>query len=181
MAIEIAPRGKIKLPFWLIVLGVFAIILLIGFLGSYFYLEISIKKMSQEIQEKGTTLTPLIEAIEKKEEELNPIEKKIDDFGELLQKHKIPLNIFNFLEKICLPAVWFSDFNFTSEEREVIVSGHTDTFVILEQQILVLKQDPLVKSLNISGVSISEEGKVDFTFLLTFAPQIFTPLEITGQ
>jgi len=53
--------------------------------------------------------------------------------------------------------------------------------VILEQQILVLKQDPLVKSLNISGVSISEEGKVDFTFLLTFAPQIFTPLEITGQ
>jgi len=155
MAIEIIPRGEIKLPFWLIVLGVFAIILLIGFLGSYLYLEISIKKMSQEIQEKELILTPLIEAIEKKEEELNPIEKKIDDFGELLQKHKIPLNIFNFLEKICLP------------------SGHTNTFVTLEQQILVLKQDPFVKSLNISGVSINEKGEIDFTFLLVFASQIF--------
>ena len=173
MAIEIIPRGEIKLPFWLIALGVFAIILLIGFLGSYLYLEISIRKMSQEIQEKEPILIPLIETIEKKEEELNPIEKKIDDFGELLQKHKIPLNIFNFLEKICLPTVWFSDFDFTSEDRRVIVSGHTDTFVTLEQQILVLKQDPLVKSLNISGVSINEEGKVDFTFLLAFATQIF--------
>jgi len=112
-------------------------------------------------------------AIKKKEEELSPVGKKIDDFGELLQKHKTPLNIFNFLEKICLPTVWFSDFNLTSENGEVTVSGYTDSFVTLEQQILVLKQDLLVKNLNISGVSIGEEGKVNFTFLLTFAPQIF--------
>ncbi len=173
MAIEITPRGKVKLPLWMIILGIFTIILLIGFLGSYFYLEISIKKMSQEIQEKEPILTPLEEAIKKKEEELSPVGKKIDDFGGLLQKHKTPLDIFNFLEKICLPTAWFSDFNFTSENGEVTVSGHTDNFVTLEQQILVLKQDPLVKNLNISGVSVSEEGKINFTFLLTFVPQIF--------
>lgn len=181
MAIEITPKAKIKAPLWLIILGVFTIILVIAFLASYFYLEISIKKMSQDIQEKEPIITPLKEAIKKKEEELSPIGKKIDDFGGLLSGHKKlvkikeedPDALFDVLEKICLPTVWFSDFNFTSENGEIIVSGQTDSFVTLEQQILVLKQEPLIKNLNISEVSISEEGEINFTFLIAFKPEIF--------
>jgi hypothetical protein len=174
MAIEIIPRGKIKLPPWVIVLGGLTVILLIVFLGSYLCLEISVRKLSREIQEKEPILTPLGEAIKAEEEKLGPISEKLNDFSGLLQRHKSSLNIFSFLEQICLPTVWFSGFNFTSENTNVIVSGQTNSFVTLEQQILVLKQDPLVENLSIAGVSVSEKGEVNFTFLLTFSPKILT-------
>lgn len=173
MAIEIIPKSKIKIPKWIIVLGILDIILLIFFLASYLYLATSVKKMSQEIQEKNSAAGPLGEAIREKEEELRPVRQKIDDFGELLSKHKKPVNIFELLEKICLPTVWFSNFNFSSETEETTIFGQTDSFKTLEHQILVLKQEPLIKNITLSEISMSEEGMVDFTFLLTFDPQVF--------
>lgn len=173
MAIEITSRARIRLPFWVIILGALTIILIIAFLVSYFYLVVSIKKISQEIQEKEPILSPLEENIRSKEGELAPLAKKIDNFAELLQKHEKPLNIFNFLEEVSLPAVWFSDFAFSSENGEVIVSGEADSFITLEQQILILKQEPFVKNLSVSEVSMGEGGEVIFTFLIAFNPQVF--------
>lgn len=173
MAIEITPRVKLKLPIWIISLGVLTILLVIAFLGSYLYLFISINSMSKQIEEKQPILAPLEENIRNKEEELIPLSEKIDSFAKLIQGHKKSLNIFNFLEQICLPNVWFSDFDFSSKAGEVTVSGETDNFVSLEQQIIILRQEPFVKNLSISEASISEEGKVVFIFLITFDPQVF--------
>jgi len=172
MAIEITPRRKIKMPLWTIILGGVCIILLIGLIASYFYFELRIKKISQEIEDKESAAVPLERGIRDKEGELRPLKQKIEDFSGLLSEHKEPLNIFTFLESICLPNIWFSNFNFSSE-GDVSVSGKTDNFTTLEYQIFVLKQEPIVKDLNISGVSREEEGTINFSFLLTFNPRIF--------
>lgn len=173
MAIEITPKQKIKVPIWVIIIGVLCVILVLAFLASYFYLYRSIKQMSQEIEEKNLTSFPLEKAIKEKEQKIFPIKQKIDDFNELLSEHKKPLKVFEFLERICLPNVWFSTFDFTFEKGELTISGETDSFITIEQQILILKQEPLVKNLNLSGLSIGEEGEVSFVLLLVFDPRIF--------
>jgi len=173
MAIEITPKQELKVPIiQIIFLGICAV-LLIAFFASYFYFDRSIKQISQKIQEKNLAAVPLDNAIKEKENELLPAKQKIDDFGKLLSEHKKPLNIFAFLERICLPNVWFSNFNFSFGEGGLTVSGETDSFITLEQQILIFKKEPLVKNVTLSGISIGEEGGADFSFLITFDPQIF--------
>lgn len=173
MAIEITPKQKFKAPIiQIIFLGICAV-LLIAFLASYFYFDRSIKQISQKIQEKDLAAAPLDNAIKEKEGEITLVKQKIDDFGKLLSEHKKPLNIFGFLERICLPNVWFSNFDFSFGEGGLTVSGETDSFITLEQQLLVLKQDPLVKSVTLSGISMGKEGGANFSFLITFDPQIF--------
>ncbi len=173
MAIEITPKQKIKIPIWVIIIGILCVILVLAFLASYFYLYRSVKRMSQEIEEKNLVTLPLEKAIGKKEGEIFPISQKIDDFNELLSGHKKPLKIFEFLERTSLPNVLFSTFDFTFEKGELTISGQTDNFVTIEQQVLILKQEPLVKNLNLSGLSMSEEGGINFTLSLTFDSQIF--------
>lgn len=173
MAIEISPRRKIKMTIWEMVAGIVLAILFVVLLASYFYFFFTIKKMNQQIQEKEAAVIPLEKAIKEKEEELIPLSQKINGFNQLLAEHKTPLNIFELLERVSLPKVWFSEFDFNSDTKEVTVSGKTNTFTVLEQQISVLKQEPLLQNLNITEVSIlmKEEG-IKFTFSLFFNPSI---------
>ena len=171
MAIEIIPRPKIKKFSWPVILLTICLILLLGLAGTYYYLYDSSKKLSQEIQEKEKAL---IETDSERtlKEELLSIEGKINTFSKLLSRHKKPLNIFNFIEETCHPDVWFSGFNFDSTKAIVIVSGQAKSFVVLGQQLIILKEVENLKDINLSGISIGEEGGVDFTLQLTFEPQI---------
>ncbi len=173
MAIEITPARKMKVSLWVVILGVFSVFLVAVFLGGYLYLEKLIRQMSQELQERNLSVVPLDENIKGKEGELFPVKQKIDDFGELLSSHKKPLKVFGFLEKICLPGIWFSSFDFNLEKGELTLSAQGDSFVTVEQQVLILKQEPLVKEVSLSGLSMREEGGVDFNLLLIFESRIF--------
>jgi len=166
MAIEISSRTKIKLPGWTIIIGIVLLILLIGLIAVYFYFAFSLKKMSEQLEERNIVDVPLEKAITEKESELEPVNQKIDNFNKLLAEHKKTLDIFIFLEKICLPAVWFSDFSF--ENGEVNLSAEADDFATLEQQIDILEKEPVLISSNITEVSISEEGKIIFNLFLIF-------------
>jgi len=83
----------------------------------------------------------------------------------------IILRPIDFLEKICLKNVWFSNFNLNN--KEISVFGNADNFVTLEQQIILLKKQPAVNNITLSGAKISKEGGVDFSFLINFNRQVF--------
>jgi len=168
MAIEISPRTKIKLIDLTIIIGIVLLILLIGLTAVYFYFAFSLKKISEQLEEKNIAVAPLEKTITEKETELKLISQRIDDFNILLTAHKKTLDMFVFLEKICLPSVWFSDFSFSSETGEVNLSAKADNFATLEQQINVLKQESVLRSSSITGVSVSEEGEILFNLSLIF-------------
>jgi len=172
MAIEITPKREIKKFFWPIALLSFCIILLLAFGISYLYLDKSLKEFSQEIQnkEKDLVKSPSERLLE---DELLLYESKINTFKELFSKHKKPLNVFDFLEQVCHPGVWFSDFDFSSSSEKITVSGEAENFITLGQQLLILKQAQGLKKVNLSEISMGEEGKVTFAFQLTLDSQIF--------
>lgn len=176
MAIEITPKRKLKTPF-LIAIIVASLLVLVGLvlLGSYFYFAVQIKKMSKALEEKAQIVAPLLTDIKEKENELMPLKQKIDDFGDLLSKHKKPKEVLEFLEKITLPKVWFQNFSFNSGTGAITISGQTESFLMFEYQTFVLSKEPSIKNLNLTKVSIDKEGKVNFSYQFTIDPKVFTP------
>lgn len=172
MAIEIAPKKKVKIPTWSVALLVIGLLLVVILFISYVYFIFSSKKMEETLKETPQEAF-LKDEIAKKEREAGLYKTKIDTFGKLLLKHQRTANILDFLEKSCLPTVWFSEFDFSSEEGKVIIAGHTDNFISLGQQILILKADPLLEKVNLPEVSLNPEKGINFSLLLNFNPQIF--------
>lgn len=167
MAIEISPRPRISLSPFIIIGAVICLGLAVFLLASYFYFDFKIKKISQELEEKQQAALPVEQAIQEKEGEIFPIKERLNDFNTLLSGHKDLLTVFSFLERICLPNVWFSNFSFDSVQRQISLSGQTDSFTTLEHQIFVLNQEPLLVNINISEVLVDEQGGINFNFILT--------------
>lgn len=172
MAIEITPQPKIKTPIWTITLLVVDFLLFTGLLTTYFYFESSSKKLT-ELLKKSPQEVFLEEQIKQKEIELTLDEERINTFGTLVSSHRNTVKLFDLLEKICLPDVWFSKFGFDYSQETVGVSGQTDNFVSLGQQIDILKKEPLFKNVSLTGVKLGKEGEVEFSLLLQFNPQVF--------
>ena len=172
MAIEFDTRLKTKENFWPTVFLVVCIVLVLVFLISFFYLKISSKQMSEDLEEKKQALikTSSEKALE---EEALLYEHRIDSFGRLLSKHDKPLNVFLFLEEVCHPSVKFSDFQFDSIGGKVSLDGQANDFTAIGQQLLILKERTELKKINLSGISTDEEGKVTFSLQLSFDPKVF--------
>jgi len=172
MAIEVGKGIEIKTPIWSIILGIFSVVLILVMMGSYFYLDRAAEKIAQKIQFKkqSSTATPLESDLESN---LNLIGNRINLFGELLLNHRDSGKIFNLMESICLPNVQFSNFNFDSDQGTVSLSGKTDNFISLEQQLTVLRQEPLIKKVTLSNMSTVKEGGVSFSLSLIIDPKVF--------
>ena len=172
MAIEITPTQKIKTPVWTIIILLISGVALMALGASYLYLYTTSNKISKEIEEKKQALidTPAEKALA---ENFLFLEKKINNFGNLLSQHQKTFNVFGFLEKICHPQVEFSDFTFNSKDGTVLIKGLAENFVVLGQQILIFKAQQGLKKINFSEISMGEKGKVTFSLQLTVDPQIF--------
>jgi len=172
MAIEISKKRKIETPVWAIILEIFSLFLILIMAGSYFYLNSAVKKITQEVQEKEKSLTAT--SSEKAlENNLSLIESRINLFAGLISKHRKVGNIFTFIEGACLPNVQFSDFSFDIRQKAIDLSGKTDSFLTLEQQLNVLKQEPLVKKIDLSNILTDDKGGVNFSLSLILDPKIF--------
>lgn len=172
MAIEIAAQAKIKTPLRTIILLVIDCLLLVGLLTSYFYFSSSSKKIT-ELLKKTPQEIFLEEQIKQKETALSLVETRINAFGKLLAEHQETVKILNFIEKVCLPNVWFSKFDFNASQQTIGISGQTDNFVNLWQQIDILKKEPMLKNVSLTSMGVAKEEGVDFFLSFQFDPLIF--------
>jgi len=173
MAIEIIPKPARKAPPLQNILFYFAVGLLLLSIGAYFVLGYFIKKSELTLQDLEETLAR--EKTEEEgvlEEEVFGYERKVEDFSILINQHAYVSKIFNFFENLCHPKVWFSKINLNMTNHKLIVSGKTDTFLILDQQLLIFQQEELIKETILIKLSIGKEGLVNFTFDLSFNPII---------
>ncbi len=172
MAIEFTPKPKVIIPLWASLLLVLAIILLIALGTVYYLIWSSSQKMSQRIEEIDMALIPTIQEKEL-EREVTAWEKKINDFSNLISRHSNTMNILSFLERISHPRTWFSNVLLTPDKKTVSLAGKIDGAESLGQQLTFLKEDPSVKNINLTKISVSERGEIDFIINLIFNPEIF--------
>ena len=175
MAIEIIPKKiETKLPTLLNILFYFALILLIISLLSLlalFLFQKNSKKILQNIEEKiAEKGTPEERALEGK---IILYQKKINDFSDLLNSHQANLKFFTSFEGLTHPKIFFSKVDLKISEGKVILSGTAENFEVLGQQFLIFKKENFIKNINLTKISIGEEGEIDFSLELTFEPEKF--------
>lgn len=174
MVIEIAPKQKINTVSLSLVVGLAIIVIFSGALSlSYYYFYSHYNDLSQKIEEKEQLSSSLIKDIADEEAKILPVKDKISDFAFLISSHRTPVNIFGAIEKNCLPDVWFPGLNFNFGNKEASLLGSTKDFSTLEQQIFVLKQEPLFEKITLSDVKLAEKGGVDFLLKIVFKNEVF--------
>ena len=107
------------------------------------------------------------------EKEILDWEKKIKDFSFLIESHKMSSKIFGLLEKDIHPEVYFSGLDFDVTRDTVNITGQTDDFQTLGQQIFIFEKDEMVRNVQLIGADVNKEGKVDFILVIHFFPKLF--------
>ncbi|MFH1401513.1 MAG: hypothetical protein ABIG40_00945 [Parcubacteria group bacterium] len=174
MVIQIIPKQQDKSLSLEKILLYFSLILLAVILAGYFILNNFQQKTEKDIQlldEKLAAADASPEAV--LEKEVLSYQKKIDDFSSLLASHKYNSQIFPLIESITHPKVVFSDFSLEAGKSSVVLSGITDSFLSLDQQLTIFKNEKLIKEVRVSNISFEEDGRISFNFDFVLDPQIF--------
>ncbi len=172
--VEIIPRKAAPLSFRLKILFYVLVGLLVGAVLIFFVLRHlqgkSLAKLSDlegEIS-KEKTFERLIE-----EEEILNYQKKIKDFGLLLERHSLSSKFFDFLERVTHPRIWISQISLGPGEEVASLTGQAESFTALGQQIQILKSQTLVKEANLTKISLGKKGEVEFILNLSFDSAFF--------
>jgi hypothetical protein len=139
-------------------------------LGNFVKNSSSVLKELESRLSKGNT-----EEQQKLEDRVLGYQKKIKDFSELIKNYKQTAGIFDFIRDNSHPKVWFYKIDFSLLGARTLISGEAEDFQAIEQQLLIFRKSPLIKSVNISNVLTGKEGKIDFTFIVLFKEDILKP------
>jgi len=169
--VEIIPKPIEKVPSYQKRLFYFLIFLFFFLIISYFILTSLQQKSKTKLSNLTETIsrgkTPEILSLEK--ENFN-YQRKIQDLFPLLENHKFPSRFFEFLETNTHPRVFFSQISLNSQDSLADLTGQTDSFFTLGQQILIFEKTPQLTNLNLTKVSINQAGKIEFILNLSFKP-----------
>jgi len=174
MPIEIIPKPVAKVPPWHNWLLYASILLLVVSLIGYFMLGRRLNREKNTIQELNEDLAqPKSSEETTLEGRILAYKRKVENFSQLVDGHRYASRVFPFFERLCHPRGWFSNFTVDFEEHLLRVAGQVDSFTTLGQQLLIFEEEPLIKEVNLSSLSLGEEGGVDFSVNLFLDPKIF--------
>ncbi|TFB07953.1 hypothetical protein E3V08_05930 [Candidatus Atribacteria bacterium MT.SAG.1] len=174
MAQELIPKEKIKISSIVNTLFLLSLMLLIILGGSYVFLRFKNYSTQSGIKNANNQIIEIkAEKDNNTERYVFNAQKKIKDFSEILEKHKITSNFFTFIDKISYEKVKFLELSLNTKTKNVSLRGETENFDTLGKQILSLKKSDFVKGLNISNISLNKEGQVSFTVNFSLDSKIF--------
>ncbi len=170
MAIQIDnKKKKVKMPKSLDVLFNFALALFVVVIGSYFLISFLIanaEEVKREIEhniEKKKAEIPERESLEEVARDTFNI---IEDFKIIVEKQKLVSLIFGPLEKMTHPRASISSVSVNISNQQMNISGMADGFVSAGQQFQALKDNTLISSVSLDGLSLNEDGQVMFSFVV---------------
>jgi hypothetical protein len=174
MVIQIIPKQPEGRSILANILLFVSVALVISATTSYFILDNSLKKTEEKIVslDKKLALENSSERVAL-EKEVSTYQKKINDFSTLLSGHIYSSQLFPFLENLTHPKVAFSDFSADMDKKNITLSGVTDSFLTLGQQLIIFKAEKLILSVQLSNIAFEKDGKISFDFNLALDPQIF--------
>lgn len=102
------------------------------------------------------------------EQEILALSKKAKYFLEVLQAHQLSSQFFEFLKASCHLRVRFTGLDLSLENYRAALSGETESFQTLAEQLISLKENKNIQDLEVSGISLNPEGKVIFQLSFSF-------------
>jgi len=174
MAVEIVPKPKAKPKKIVSFLFYLSLVVLILTVGIYFSLYSLEKKEAQKLERlEGRLAQQETKEMKDLRKNLKKDEEKINDFSILLDSYRCGTDFFEFLEGITHPKVMWLNANLNLVEFKLTITGKTDGFNTLTQQLLVLEKNSKIKDLKLSSLSLVGGEEVSFGLELSLSPELF--------
>jgi hypothetical protein len=127
-------------------------------------LNTNLESIKQEISLLATKRIP------DTEKAIIDLDIKISLLKEAFQTHTYWSEVLKKIEALTMQNVYFSDANFNLEQDKISVqlSASTDTYTSLARQMLGLQEEPTTQKVEISSITLSEEGGIKFELSLAF-------------
>ena len=175
--VQVIPKAAIKRESAIKkILPWFSFLLLLIVIALYFIFSRQIIKTEAALEQAK------LELAQTQTEEQSEVESKVvvfkmrvDDVIKLLKEREKISDFFEFLETFVHPNLHFTFLSLTMEEKKAAIEGTADDFTALGQQIFVLEQQPFIEKVKLSSVSLSKEGKFEFSI------ELFLPSEEAGK
>ncbi|MFH1643243.1 MAG: hypothetical protein ABH967_01235 [Patescibacteria group bacterium] len=169
---EIIPRQIKKSSANQDILFYVSISLLVVIILSQLILGFLVNKSENILEELEITLAEKKTGEEKDKEDLVfNTQKKIRDFPIIISRHIYPSKVFRFFEELCHPDVWFSGVKASLSDNSINIFGNASNFSVLDQQLIIFQEDPLIIETHLSDLNINKKGGVSFNFNLAFDSQ----------
>lgn len=120
-------------------------------------------KRAMEVQEESRKVEVQISELEKDNNNLANIKRRIDLIDSLLNKHPHWTNFFNFIERRTLSTVFWDSFS-GDLSGKYSLKGEANSFSEITWQTLVFLDSDFVKSARSSNTNIVDNSKVNFDF-----------------
>lgn len=154
-----------------------------------FLLERQINQPCEEVGSAGNQVVScgLLASVEREEKIANRdtilllqrVDKKFRLAAELSQNHADLLPVFRLLEKLTLPTIAYSKFNFAGPQ--LTLAGRATKYEDLAVQSDVFAQEPGIKEFIFSELNLDERGDVVFELQLTIEPSVFSYVNRLGS
>jgi Tfp pilus assembly protein PilN len=181
MEIGLIPKKPTEKPLWQIILLYFSVgflfmvvlaMVILSYAGSKAKLEIA--KLDQELNRPKTAAEIQLER------EVLQAQARISNFKSLIESAKPASKVFELLERTTHPAVVFGQLSFSAVDNKISLSGQTDNFQTLGQQLLIFQSEPLIIKSNLEQIGIGKSGSVEFNISLVLNEnfyEVFRPYE----
>lgn len=176
MEVQIVPKPKGKPKKIVTLLIYFSLVVLIAIGGIYLYLRQDLEKKNQELNGLKEVLAKkeTSRELEQTQKELTIYKEKIDTMSFLFNSYRLGTNSFKFLEKYTHPRVKLSLVNINFSDYRVLLSGQTDNFITLVQQLYIFENNPDVKNLKLMNFSaVKDKTFVNFNIEFNLEPYLF--------
>jgi len=140
-------------------------ILSIGFLIVVVLISLGLWRYQSNLIKNKVSLTERIENLQNQRNddlESNFIElgKRIKGFEKILE-HRIYLSkVFEMIEELTLSQVKFADMNIDLSENKFNLKTEASSYSVLAKQVLIFKEDPRIKNVDLSKAVLSTYGRV---------------------
>ncbi len=180
--VEIIPRREERTPPIVNVLFIASLVLAAAAAGGFFILKNLQAQRRASIQTMEQRLLAEPSPDQKQlEEEVLGFKQKLDDFKVLADGRRTPIPLFSLLETSVHPAATFTGLIVNLEKNSVLLTGETDTFRHLDEQILLLRKKNEVQDLQLEKIQLGEQGRVEFSVSLSFLPDFTKKIEPPKQ
>ena len=90
----------------------------------------------------------------------------------MIGQHRSSAGMFAILENLAHPKVQFTSLNLDMKEAKAAISGKTESFQTLDQQLRIFMGDKNIIKAELSDISMGERGGVGFSFTLFLNPSL---------
>ncbi len=173
-SLNIIPKPKEIIPKWVNIALVvsFAMFLTTICLFAFYYYQ-ALSWQSKLMAKENDYLALDTKENQAMEKQVGEISAKLEKFSLAFSSRRISSNFFDFLRNFCHPNVSFSGLLLNIETGSVSLSGQTNAYKDLSEQIIVLNDLKNISNLLISNILLNKEGNIAFSVSFILDPTLF--------